>query len=212
MEFNSRYAKPNGEVVRGVQVGQTAEEVRNRLREQGFLPLSVQPKVWSLRSGSRKKEAGFKPDDFVVFNQQFVALIRAGLPILRSHSTFPRPSRTGHSPHRLPGIRPRCDPPTSKYSRVPTHRPRTSPRRPRTPGSLHSSQVDRRRLDRVGATRPLTAKTRLRQPSSTRRNFCYLELVDQPAIGRLQHQGKSDVPNRQAIRKRDIYTDPQARK
>ena len=84
MEFNSRYAKPNGEVVRGVQVGQTAEEVRNRFREQGFLPLSVQPKVWSLRSGSRKKKAGFKPDDFVVFNQQFVALIRAGLPILRS--------------------------------------------------------------------------------------------------------------------------------
>ena len=84
MEFNCRYARPNGEVVRDVHVGQSAEEIRNRLRKQGFLPLSVQPRVWSLGFGSRKKEAGFKPEDLVIFNQQFVALIRAGLPILRS--------------------------------------------------------------------------------------------------------------------------------
>ena len=84
MEFSCKYAKANGEVVRAVHVGQTVEEVRNQLQEQGFLPLSIQPRAWSLGFGKRRKKAGFAPQDFLVFNQQFVALIRAGLPILRS--------------------------------------------------------------------------------------------------------------------------------
>ncbi len=84
MEFDCRYAKPNGDVVREVYVGQTAEEIRGRIREQGFLPLSVKPRIWSLPSLGRGRAKGFTPQDFIAFNQQFVALIRAGLPILRS--------------------------------------------------------------------------------------------------------------------------------
>ena len=84
MEFDCRYSKPNGEVVREVYVGQTAVEVRTRIREQGFLPLSVKPKIWSLPALGRAKAQGFTSQDFIAFNQQFVALIRAGLPILRS--------------------------------------------------------------------------------------------------------------------------------
>ena len=84
MEFNCRYAKPNGEVVRAVHVGQTVEEVRDHLQEQGFLPLSIKPRAWSFGFGKRRKKTGFAAEDFIVFNQQFVALIRAGLPILRS--------------------------------------------------------------------------------------------------------------------------------
>ncbi len=84
MEFDCRYSKPNGDVVREVYVGQTVEEVRARIRERGFLPLSVKPKLRSLPSLGRAKGKGFTPQDFIAFNQQFVALIRAGLPILRS--------------------------------------------------------------------------------------------------------------------------------
>src|SRR5262249_15427045 len=85
MEFVCKYAKPTGEVVRMVQVGQSAEEVRHRLQEQGFLPISVDQRSWGL-SGllSRKRAPKINPQDFIVFNQQFVALIKAGLPILRS--------------------------------------------------------------------------------------------------------------------------------
>ncbi len=100
MEFNCKYAKPNGEVVRAVRVGQTEEEVRDHLQEQGFLPLSIQPRAWSLPFGSRRKKTGFRPEDFVVFNQQFVALIRAGLPILRSldllKGRIPNPQLQAH--------------------------------------------------------------------------------------------------------------------
>jgi type IV pilus assembly protein PilC len=84
MEFVCKYAKTTGEVVKAVQVGQNVEEVRHRLTEQGFLPISVEPRGWSLTGGVRKRTEKIDPQDFIVFNQQFVALIKAGLPILRS--------------------------------------------------------------------------------------------------------------------------------
>jgi type IV pilus assembly protein PilC len=83
MEFVCKYAKPTGEVVKAVQVGQNADEVRHRLHEQGYLPISVQPRGWSL-GGSGKRAQKIGAQDFIIFNQQFVALIKAGLPILRS--------------------------------------------------------------------------------------------------------------------------------
>jgi type IV pilus assembly protein PilC len=82
LEFVCKYAKATGEVVRAVQVGQNADEVRHRLQEQGFLPISVEPKGFSVSLG--KRTAKIDTQDFIVFNQQFVALIKAGLPILRS--------------------------------------------------------------------------------------------------------------------------------
>jgi type IV pilus assembly protein PilC len=84
MEFVCKYAKASGEVVSIVQVGQNAEEVRHRLQEQGFLPISVKARGWSLSAGLRKRQTAINAQDFIVFNQQFVALIKAGLPILRS--------------------------------------------------------------------------------------------------------------------------------
>jgi len=84
MEFSCKYAKPSGEVVRAVQVGQSADEVRHRLQEQGFLPITVEPKGWSLSGGIQKRSGKIDPEGFIIFNQQFVALIKAGLPILRS--------------------------------------------------------------------------------------------------------------------------------
>jgi type IV pilus assembly protein PilC len=84
MEFICKYAKPSGEVVQAVQVGQNPDEVRHRLQEQGMLPLSVRPRGSSISLRPRKREQEIKPADFILFNQQFVALIKAGLPILRS--------------------------------------------------------------------------------------------------------------------------------
>src|SRR5205807_8569358 len=73
-----------GEVVKTVLVGQNMEEVRHRLQEQGMLPISVRPRGWSMSLRPRKRQQAIKPEDFILFNQQFVALIRAGLPILKS--------------------------------------------------------------------------------------------------------------------------------
>jgi len=84
MEFTVKYAKPTGEVIKSVLVGQNPDEVRHRLQEQGFLPIAIRSRGWSLSLRPRKRRQIVKPDDFILFNQQFVALIRAGLPILKS--------------------------------------------------------------------------------------------------------------------------------
>jgi len=84
MEFVCKYAKPSGEIVQTTQIGQSLEEVRHHLQEQGLLPISVRPKGLTLRLGKRDRKNEIKPDDFILFNQQFAALIKAGLPILRS--------------------------------------------------------------------------------------------------------------------------------
>jgi type IV pilus assembly protein PilC len=83
MEFTVKYAKPTGEVVKSVLVGQNLDEVRHRIQEQGFLPIDIRSRSFkfSLRPRRRQK---VKSEDFILFNQQFVALIRAGLPILKS--------------------------------------------------------------------------------------------------------------------------------
>jgi type IV pilus assembly protein PilC len=84
MEFSVKYAKPTGEVVSAVIVGQTSDEVKHRLQEQGFLPIAVRSREWSFSLRPRRRQKTIKPEDFILFNQQFVALIRAGLPILRA--------------------------------------------------------------------------------------------------------------------------------
>jgi type IV pilus assembly protein PilC len=84
MEFDCKYAKPSGEIVSATVAGQTLEEVRHHLQEQGLLPISVRQKGWSLSPAKRDRQAQVKTEDFIVFNQQFAALIKAGLPILRS--------------------------------------------------------------------------------------------------------------------------------
>ena len=84
MEFDCKYAKPSGEIARSTFVGQSLEEVRHHLQEQGLLPISVRQKGWSLSPGNRDRRARIKTEEFLIFNQQFSALIKAGLPILRS--------------------------------------------------------------------------------------------------------------------------------
>src|SRR5215467_9807753 len=84
MEFNCKYAKPTGEILTAVVVGQNMDEVRHHLQEQGFLPINIRARGWSLSLRPQKRRQTIKAEDFVLFNQQFVALIRAGLPILKS--------------------------------------------------------------------------------------------------------------------------------
>lgn len=84
MNFKCRYSRPNGKVETAVYSGQNRDEVRHKIEEQGYLPLSIEPSRSLFSAGRRSRRVGFRPDDFLLFNQQFVALIRAGLPILRS--------------------------------------------------------------------------------------------------------------------------------
>ncbi len=81
-EFLIRMADEAGKVLEQVEEAPTAAEVRERFARQGFLVYDVRPR--SLLSGEVRlpRRRRVKLDEFVVFNQQFVTLIHAGLPIL----------------------------------------------------------------------------------------------------------------------------------
>jgi type IV pilus assembly protein PilC len=79
-EFTIKLADERGRVQEQTHSAATAEELRSRFTQAGYLVYSVKAKS-SLGRQTKKK---IKLDMFLVFNQQFLTLIRAGLPILSS--------------------------------------------------------------------------------------------------------------------------------
>lgn len=78
-EFVIRLADERGRVQEQVQTAATAEELRARFTHAGYHVFSVKP-----RGGLGKGRRKVKLEPFLIFNQQFLTLIRAGLPILSS--------------------------------------------------------------------------------------------------------------------------------
>src|SRR6266852_4656286 len=82
-----KYADARGEIHQQVAQAVSEQEVRDRFAQQGFLIYSIRPR----RTGrglsteisllGRRKKLNL--EKFLIFNQQFVTLIRAGLPILK---------------------------------------------------------------------------------------------------------------------------------
>ncbi|WP_419806090.1 type II secretion system F family protein [Terriglobus sp.] len=76
-DFVVKLADERGRVQEQTHPASTAEELRARFSQAGYLVYSVKPR--SAIAGNRRKKV--KLQSFLVFNQQFVTLIRAGLPI-----------------------------------------------------------------------------------------------------------------------------------
>ncbi|MBV8830685.1 MAG: type II secretion system F family protein [Acidobacteriaceae bacterium] len=84
-EFVLRYADLRGQMHEQVADAPSEREARERLTQQGFLVYSIHPKALGARlSGVASSGKKVNLEKFLIFNQQFVTLIRAGLPILKS--------------------------------------------------------------------------------------------------------------------------------
>src|SRR3972149_11566776 len=84
-EFVCRIADDRGQISQRVEMAGSAGELRDRYSSQGFYIYSIRPRVGmaALRtSGSGRKKV--KLQEFLIFKQQFVTLVRAGLPILKA--------------------------------------------------------------------------------------------------------------------------------
>jgi type IV pilus assembly protein PilC len=79
-EFVIKLADERGRVQEQVQTASTAEELRLRFIHAGYHVFSVRAKAGF--AGLAKRKVKLEP--FLIFNQQFLTLIRAGLPILGS--------------------------------------------------------------------------------------------------------------------------------
>ena len=85
-QYLCKYADPQGRVHEEVESAESEEELRQRLSDRGFLIYSIKPRrsigEWKL---DNVQPAGRKLplEQLLIFNQQFVTLTRAGLPILK---------------------------------------------------------------------------------------------------------------------------------
>ncbi len=84
-EFVLKFADTRGEIHNQVAEATSEQEARERLTGQGFLVYSIRPKgtIAGLSSNITGRRAKINLEKFLIFNQQFVTLIRAGLPILK---------------------------------------------------------------------------------------------------------------------------------
>src|SRR5690348_5832329 len=85
-DFVLKYADSRGQIHQQVHAAGSEKELRDKFSQQGFLIYSIKPRAvaTALSGGSlfgRRKKLDI--EKFLIFNQQFVTLIRAGLPILK---------------------------------------------------------------------------------------------------------------------------------
>jgi type IV pilus assembly protein PilC len=85
-EWTLKYADARGEIHQQVAEAVSERELRERYTQQGFLVYSIKPRseISGLASGLRPRGKKLNLEKFLIFNQQFVTLIRAGLPILKA--------------------------------------------------------------------------------------------------------------------------------
>ncbi len=81
-EFVVKIADDRGRVQQHVEQGYSEAEVRDRFSSQGYLVYWVKPQ--GMMAGGLRGRRKLKAATFLVYNQQFLTLIRAGLPILNS--------------------------------------------------------------------------------------------------------------------------------
>ena len=82
-EFLVKVADERGRQLQQVETGYSEAEVRERYVQQGFLVYWVKPKG-VLSGGKIRRHKKVKAATFLVFNQQLLTLLKAGLPILGS--------------------------------------------------------------------------------------------------------------------------------
>jgi type IV pilus assembly protein PilC len=83
-EFVCRVADGNGRVFSHVEAAGTLAEARQKLMDRGLYVYSVESRSGILAGMQRRSERTIGGTDFLILNQQFNTLIKAGLPILRA--------------------------------------------------------------------------------------------------------------------------------
>lgn len=83
-EFTIKMADERGRVLEQVENGFSASDIRERYSQQGFLVYSIKPRRLVSSGLSLSTRRKVKLDTFVIFNSQFLTLIRAGLPVVNA--------------------------------------------------------------------------------------------------------------------------------
>src|SRR4051812_10189120 len=83
-EFLIKAADERGHTLEQVENGYSEAEIRERFVQQGYLVYWVKPRGVFSAGKFQLPRGKVKQSSFVIFNQQFLTLIKAGLPIMNS--------------------------------------------------------------------------------------------------------------------------------
>jgi type IV pilus assembly protein PilC len=83
-EFICRVADANGRVFSHIEAASSLAEARQKLADRGFYVYAVDQRNRLLSGLFRRRERAIGGSEFLILNQQFNTLIKAGLPILRA--------------------------------------------------------------------------------------------------------------------------------
>ena len=84
-EFVCKVGDTSGRIYQHVETALSEGEVRQRLADKGFYVFSIRSSLGILSQlGKARGDSHIRPDDFLIFNQQFNTLVKAGLPILKA--------------------------------------------------------------------------------------------------------------------------------
>ncbi len=107
-EFVIRMADERGKVQEKAEAGYSAAEIRDRYQQSGYLVYWVKPRgLFSggqLRLPTRRRVT---LEQFVIFNQQFLTLVRAGLPIVQALELLAKRQRNQYFRMLLEDVRDR---------------------------------------------------------------------------------------------------------
>ena len=88
-EFICRLGTPSGEVITRIVEATAAGDAKSQLEGEGFRVFAVssaEKGLSAMMPGGSSGKGRVKQNDFLLFNQQFSALLRAGIPVLQSIS------------------------------------------------------------------------------------------------------------------------------
>lgn len=105
-EFLIKIADERGRLLQQVENGISEAEVRDRFAQQGFLVYWVKPKGL-LVGGKVSRRKRVKSSTFLVFNQQLLTLLKAGLPVLSSIDLLIKRQKDGYFRSLLQNVRER---------------------------------------------------------------------------------------------------------
>src|SRR5271165_6840009 len=83
-EYTIKMADERGHVLEQTENGASEAEIRDRFAQQGYFVYSIKGKGLLAKEMGLPGRRKVRQDQFVIFNQQFVTLIHAGLPIIQS--------------------------------------------------------------------------------------------------------------------------------
>jgi len=106
-EFVVKIADERGHLVQQVESGYSEAEVRDRFVQQGFLVYWVKPRGMFSGGFSLRPRGTVKQSQFLIFNSQFLTLIKAGLPVLNSLDLLIKRQRNPYLQSLLQNVRER---------------------------------------------------------------------------------------------------------